>query len=119
MSEKRLWTKPVIAGALAVFGLVTTASLAQAEQMGRDPWNFKVLDNPLALNRAIAIEKQEEDGFSTKVFNSTTSFSSTSAENFTEIISNCGNDASCVVDAAVNRDGTGGAQNSSAASGDK
>ena len=63
MSEKRLWTKPVIAGALAVFGLVTTASLAQAEQMGRDPWNFKVLDNPLALNRAIAIEKQEEDGF--------------------------------------------------------
>ena len=109
------------AGVAAIgFGTALAAGPAQAEQMGRDPWRFKVLNSPLALSRAIAIEQQEEDGFGTNVHSvittTTSTFSSTSAENFTEILSNCGNDASCAVDAAIMRDGAGGSQSSATSS---
>lgn len=110
----------VAVGAIACAALSAGAP-ARAEQMGREPWRFKVLNNPVALNQAIAIEQQEGDGFGNRVdydvTTSTTSFSSMSAENYTEILSNCGNDASCAVDATVNRDGAGGAQNASTADG--
>ena len=107
--------------ALGALALGAASVGAKAEQFGRDPWRFKVLNNPVALNQAIAIEQQEENGFGNRI-NSTftttnTSFSSMSAENYTEILSNCGNDASCAVEAMVNRDGDGGSQNSSTADG--
>ena len=110
----------VALGALA-FGAVLTGAPAQAEQIGREPWRFKVLNNPAMLNQAIAIEQKEENGFGTRItstaFTTNTSFSSMSAENYTEVLSNCGNDASCAVDATVNRDGAGGAQSASTADG--
>ena len=111
---------------VTAFGAVAIAAAmaggpAWAEQFGRDPWAFKVLNNPVALNQAVAIERQEENGFGNQVYSTfsttSTSFSSMSAENYTEILSNCGNDASCAVDATVNRDGAGGAQSANTTDG--
>lgn len=98
---------------IALCGLLPVPS-AQAQQMGRNPWESQVLNSPLALNRAVAIEQKEEGGLTSRISTITTdnstTITATSAENFTEVLTNCGNDAACAVDATLNRSGTGGGQ---------
>lgn len=108
-------TRTLAVLAAAGIVLLAQAEAASAQQMGRQPWQFKVLNSPLALNRAIGIEQKEDGGFNSRVntFATTNTITSTAAENFTQVLTDCGNDASCAVDATVNREGTGGEQGSS------
>lgn len=66
-------------------GLSTTAAAQQFNE--RNPYNFKVIRNPVALQRAIAIEQQRKNGFGVNqvVTNTITTNTSNAVGTLTEV----------------------------------